>query len=82
MDRSAAFELFGVRLLGVNAESGRKLALTIGFVIAAWLIGVALRRLLGLVGRASDSVCHSRIVLPAYAGSRATSRSPTSVLAE
>jgi small-conductance mechanosensitive channel len=55
VDRSAAFQLFGVRLLGVNAESGRKLALTIGFVVAAWIAGLLLRRSLGLLGRAFDS---------------------------
>jgi small-conductance mechanosensitive channel len=55
LDRSGAIELIGVRLLGVDAESGRKLALTIGFVVVAWLAGMLLRRLLGLLGHAFDS---------------------------
>lgn len=39
--------LFGVKMLGINAENGRKLLLTIGFAIAVWL----LIRLLRFVAR-------------------------------
>jgi small-conductance mechanosensitive channel len=53
--RSAAVEIFGVRLLGISAESAHKLALTVIFVIAAWLIGMLLRRVLTFMGSATDS---------------------------
>jgi small-conductance mechanosensitive channel len=39
--------VFGVKLLGINAESGRKLLLTAGFVVAVW----ALAKLLRLIAR-------------------------------
>lgn len=38
-------EVFGIRLLGVNAETGRKLLFSIGFLFVLWLIN----RLLSLV---------------------------------
>jgi len=50
-----AIELFGVRLIGANAENGRKLLLTVAFIVAAWLVGMLLRKLVGLIGHASDS---------------------------
>lgn len=53
--QSGPFELFGVRLLGFNAASGHKLVLTLGFILAVWLVGMGLRRLLGVVGGATDS---------------------------
>jgi small-conductance mechanosensitive channel len=46
---SNAIEILGVRLVGVTAESGRKLLFTIGFVIAALLAGAFLRAVAGLV---------------------------------
>ena len=53
--RSDTLQLFGVHLLGLNAQSGRKLALTVAFVVGAWLIGVVVRRLLALAGSATGS---------------------------
>ena len=35
--------LFGIRLVGVNAENGRKLLLTIVFLLVVWLLSHALR---------------------------------------
>lgn len=40
--------LFGVTLIGATAENGRKLLLTIAFVVIAWAVGWAIRRLLKL----------------------------------
>src|SRR4051794_32645801 len=40
--------LFGITLIGATPDNLRKLALTVGFVIAAVLLTWALRRLLGL----------------------------------
>lgn len=48
--QAAAVDLFGVHLLGVNAETGRKLLLTLVFVVAIWLVGTLLRRGLALLG--------------------------------
>lgn len=42
-----SLHLFGVKLLGINASSGRKLLLTIVFIIAIW----ALARLLRVIAR-------------------------------
>lgn len=47
--------LFGVHLLGFNAETGRKLLLTVGFILILWLAGRVLRWLLGVIGHATDS---------------------------
>ena len=47
--------VFAVHLLGLNAQTGHKLALTIAFAAAAWLIGMALRRLLAAAGSSSGS---------------------------
>jgi small-conductance mechanosensitive channel len=55
MPPGSTVELFGVHLLGLNAESGRKLLLMLGFIVGVWLVGLALRRLLALVGGAADS---------------------------
>ena len=38
-----ALQLFGVRLLGVSAENGRKLIITVVFILAVWLISRGLR---------------------------------------
>jgi len=46
----ASLTLFGVHLIGLNAATGRKLALSLAFVVLAWLLGVVLRRGLALVG--------------------------------
>lgn len=50
-----AVQLFGVRLLGLDAETGRKLLLTLGFLIVIWLAGKALRWALGRFGFAVSS---------------------------
>jgi small-conductance mechanosensitive channel len=42
-----ALRLFGVTLIGATAENGRKLLLTLVFVVVAWLITKALRLMLG-----------------------------------
>ena len=55
MMRHAAVELFGVKLLGADAETARKLFLTTLFVLAAWAVGRVLRWLLGAIGHAVDS---------------------------
>lgn len=34
-----AVQIFGVKLVGVNAENGRKLLFTLGFVVTVWAIG-------------------------------------------
>jgi hypothetical protein len=52
---SGKMELFGIHLIGANAEPGRKLLLTIAFVFAIGLVGFALRGLLGLIGRSANS---------------------------
>ena len=44
---NGALELFGVTLVGVTAENGRKLLLTLAFILAAYLIGRVLNTLLG-----------------------------------
>jgi small-conductance mechanosensitive channel len=53
--KNAAAEFFGIRLIGVNAETGRKLLLTIAFVVAVWVAGWVLKRLLAWVGHATGS---------------------------
>lgn len=42
-----ALRVFGVALIGVTPENGVKLALTLAFVVAAWLIGRFLQFLIG-----------------------------------
>ncbi|MFL6776548.1 MAG: mechanosensitive ion channel family protein [Sphingomicrobium sp.] len=42
-----ALRLFGVTLIGATAENGRKLLLTILFVVLAWVVTKALRLILG-----------------------------------
>ena len=53
--KTAAFQLFGVRLIGFDAETGRKLLLTLVFAIAVWLAGWLLKRLLAWVGHLTNS---------------------------
>ena len=52
---SEPFQVFGVHLIGLDAQTGHKLALTLAFVAAVWLIGAGLRRLLALVGSGTRS---------------------------
>ncbi|CAN5136933.1 mechanosensitive ion channel [soil metagenome] len=42
-------EIFGIRFIGINAENGQKLLLTILFVIGILLFGFALRAIVGLI---------------------------------
>jgi small-conductance mechanosensitive channel len=35
--------LFGVELIGINAQTGRKLVLTLGCIVVAWMLGQVLR---------------------------------------
>ena len=48
-------DLFGIQLIGANAENGRKLLLTLAFVLAIWAIGFVTRALLGWIGHSVDS---------------------------
>ena len=41
--------VFGVTLIGLTAENGHKLVLTIGFIVIAWAFAWVLRTLLGLL---------------------------------
>ncbi|KAB2895598.1 MAG: mechanosensitive ion channel [Kofleriaceae bacterium] len=54
----APVEVFGVRLVGVNAESGRKLLLSIALVVGIWLIRRLVRALVSAVVPASR---HDRV---------------------
>lgn len=47
-------ELFGVHLIGADAESGRKLLLTLMFALAIWISGLLLRLILGWVAYLVD----------------------------
>ena len=42
-------EIFGIRFIGINAENGHKLFLTVLFVIGILLFGIGLRALIGLI---------------------------------
>ena len=46
MHHDQPFQLFGVTLIGATAENGRKLLLTIVFVLVAWIISKLLRLIL------------------------------------
>ena len=48
-------QLFGVHLIGLNGQTAHKLALTVAFIAAVWIVGVLVRRLLALLGSTSDS---------------------------
>lgn len=50
-----ALELFGVKLVGINAENGRKLLFSIAFVIVMLLINAALHRLAKYTAASSPS---------------------------
>lgn len=49
--RELAVSIFGVRLVGLTAENGIKLLLTVGLLLALWLIGKGLRTLARLLTR-------------------------------
>ena len=42
-------EIFGIKFIGINAENGQKLLLTILFIIGILLFGIALRAFIGLI---------------------------------
>lgn len=46
---SQGLQLFGVTLLGLTAQNGHKLVLTIGFIAISWAFAWLLRKLLGLL---------------------------------
>jgi small-conductance mechanosensitive channel len=46
----AALKLFGITLVGVTPENGRKLVLSIALIVGTFVIGWALRRILILLG--------------------------------
>ncbi|HYZ48486.1 MAG TPA: mechanosensitive ion channel domain-containing protein [Sphingomonas sp.] len=47
--------LFGIHFIGANAQTARKLLLTLGFVLAVWAIGAVVRALLGWIGHWTES---------------------------
>jgi small-conductance mechanosensitive channel len=49
--RNGAVQIFGVKLVGVTSENGKKLLFTIAFIAVMMLIGRGLRLLIGLVAR-------------------------------
>jgi small-conductance mechanosensitive channel len=55
-----AIQLFGVKLLGFNAENGKKLLFTVCFIAAALLLGAAAKKLVHLVVRGEPNDVHQR----------------------
>ncbi len=51
-----ALELFGVKLVGVNAENGLKLLFTLGFIVVALLLGRSVRGLASIPLRRWDAL--------------------------
>ena len=43
MQGGESIRLFGIELIGINAHTGRKLLLTLGCIVAAWVLGRILR---------------------------------------
>jgi small-conductance mechanosensitive channel len=54
--RGPAVSLFGVRLVGLTAENGVKLLLTLGLIVVLWLLSRALRLLARLLTRGRRDV--------------------------
>jgi small-conductance mechanosensitive channel len=52
--RNGSLEIFGVDLVGVTAENGRKLAMTVAVLVIVPLIGWAIAKLISLTGRVTD----------------------------
>jgi hypothetical protein len=52
--RNGSLEIFGVNLVGVTAENGRKLAMTAAVLIVVPLIGWAISKLISLTGRVTS----------------------------
>ena len=42
-------EIFGIKFIGINAENGQKLLLTVLFIVGILLFGIALRAIVGLI---------------------------------
>src|SRR4051812_47747397 len=55
VDPNSTVEVFGIPLVGVNAESGRKLLVTLVFVPLVLLLGKSLRWLTGLALRGREN---------------------------
>jgi len=51
-----SLQIFGVRLVGLNAENGRKLVLTIVFLGIVWLVGFGVR----FLSRSLDPRAHGQ----------------------
>src|SRR4051812_45260825 len=49
-----AVTVLGVHLVGISGRNGQKLLLTLGAIAAVWLLGIALRALLGVVMPGKD----------------------------
>jgi small-conductance mechanosensitive channel len=59
MQTGGEMNFFGVHLLGVNAENGRKLLMTLGLLACVWLTGIVLRAVARLVLRGrNDTHAH------------------------
>ena len=52
--RNGSLEIFGVNLVGVSPENGRKLAMTVAVLVIVPLFGWALSRLIALTGRVTS----------------------------
>lgn len=51
---NGSLEIFGVNLVGVTAENGRKLAMTVAVLVIVPLIGWLISKVISLTGRATD----------------------------
>jgi len=49
MQAAQSYEFFGVKLLGFNGETGRKLLLTLGVLFTLWLLSRVIRAMVGRV---------------------------------
>jgi small-conductance mechanosensitive channel len=56
MDADGPLDLFGVKLVGITAETGRKILLTLAFIVLFLLISRVLRALAGFVFRRRSNV--------------------------
>lgn len=52
--RNGSLEIFGVNLVGVTAENGRKLAMTVAVLVIVPLLGWAVAKLIALTGRVTS----------------------------
>ncbi len=58
--RLVGMELFGIKFVGLNADNGRKLLLTLGFIAAVILIRWLLQTLAHFFVRGSEDARHRR----------------------